>query len=339
VLTKGVTAEGAERKIVLVTRARIAPSAVALLNDAGFDVVFSPPYDPPEVVAKSAAARGVHAIMVSQGKITDAVIGASPRLDVIVKHGSGVNNIDLRAAERRGIPVYRTVGANALSVAEHAVTLAMALCKQLPFLDSSTKSGNWLKSGFVGKDLRDTVLGLVGFGAIAREVARLARGLGMRIVAYDPYAKAQEGVDFVADLDSLLVKADVVSLHCPLTPETRNLFDADRLARMKPTACLVNTARGGIVDEAALDAALRAGVIAGAALDSFAIEPPDVAASLWSAPNLIVTPHVAGVTAGAEVAMAEGAARHIIDHFAGRTVDPASRVTAEVHGGLQQPSV
>lgn len=334
-MSRGETDNGAERKVVLVTRARIAPSAVELLDKAGFDVVFSPPYDPPEVVAGRAAEHRVHAIMVSQGKITDQVIGASPRLGVIVKHGSGVNNIDLRAAEKRGIPVYRTVGANALSVAEHALALTLALVKQLPHLDSNTKTGNWLKSGFSGRDLRGSVLGLVGYGAIARELARLARCLGMRILAYDPYGKPDGDVTFFPKLEDMLAEADIVSLHCPLTPETRNLFDATRLSLMKPSACLVNTARGGVVDEAALDAALRNGTIAGAALDSFAEEPPDPAAALWSAPNLIATPHIAGVTGGAEVAMAEGAARHIIDHFAGRAIDPLYRVSAAVHGGLQ----
>lgn len=185
--------------------------------------------------------------MVSQGRMTRDVINAGPELSVIVKHGSGVNDINLHAAESRNIPVYRGLGANARAVAEHAVTLALSLWKTVPKLDSACKSGKWLKGDFIGNDIHGAVIGLIGFGAIGRETANLALALGMQVRVMDPAAEdLPEGVQRVADLDELLRVSDIVSLHCPLVPATRELINAKRLKQMKSTAVLVNTARGGI---------------------------------------------------------------------------------------------
>ncbi|WP_108258439.1 NAD(P)-dependent oxidoreductase [Mangrovicoccus ximenensis] len=162
---------------VLVTRDRIDGAAVELLGRNGYECIFSPPYTPPEEVVKLARDAQISAIMVSQGRITEEVIAASPALKVIAKHGSGVNNINLGAAEARGIPVYRAVGANARAVAEHAVTLMLALRKSLPKLDGATKGGEWLKGAFIGQDILGTRLGLIGMGVIGRETAALARAL------------------------------------------------------------------------------------------------------------------------------------------------------------------
>ncbi|WP_061938637.1 hydroxyacid dehydrogenase [Aureimonas sp. AU22] len=320
--------DGSRTRRILVTHNSIAPSAVELLNRHDVDVFFSPPYDAPEIVAERARDLAVDAIMVRQGKVNDLVIGASPKLKVIVKHGVGIDNIDVASAARRGIPVLRSLNSNSLAVAEHTIALALTLLKEVTWLDPAVKRGEWPKPTFIGRDIAGSVIGLIGFGAIGRETARLAEALGMEVTVHDPMAKpgAIEAAGHTrADrLDDLLAAADIVSLHCPLTQATRHLIDAPRLARMKPTAFLVNTARGGIVDEAALAEALSERRIAGAALDSFASEPPAADSPLWSLPNLVATPHIGGVTNGSARAMAEIAARHIIDVLDGKAPDAAS---------------
>lgn len=315
------------RRRILVTHTQIAPSAIALLNANDIDVFFSPPYDAPEVVAERARDLGVDAIMVRQGKVNDLVISASPKLKVIVKHGVGIDNIDLRAATARGIPVLRSLGSNSLAVAEHTIALALALIKEVLPLDRAVKSGEWPKPTFIGRDIAGSLIGLVGFGAIGRHTARLAEALGMEVTVYDPMsfaAIAAAGYTEAKTVDALVAAADIVSLHCPLTTETRHMIDARRLALMKPTALIVNTARGGIIDEAALAEALAAKRIAGAALDSFASEPPPADSPLWPLGSLVATPHIGGVTTGSARAMAEIAARHIIDVLDGKAPDAAS---------------
>ncbi|WP_062117881.1 hydroxyacid dehydrogenase [Aureimonas sp. AU40] len=320
--------EGTRTRRILVTHNSIAPSAIELLNRHDVDVFFSPPYDAPELVAERARRLAVDAIMVRQGKVNDLVIGASPKLKVIVKHGVGIDNIDVVAAARRGIPVLRSLGSNSLAVAEHTIALALTLLKEVHRLDAAVKGGEWPKPSFIGRDIAGSVIGLVGFGAIGRETARLADALGMEVTVHDPMASpgAIEAAGYTSAerLDDLLRAADIVSLHCPLTQGTRHLIDARSLSLMKPTALLVNTARGGIVDEAALASALTERRIAGAALDSFASEPPAADSQLWQVPNLLATPHIGGVTNGSARAMAEIAARHIIDVLDGKAPDAAS---------------
>ncbi|EIM25398.1 hydroxyacid dehydrogenase [Microvirga lotononidis] len=298
---------------MLVTGATLAGEAVANLAAHGLEAHYCKPYASAEDIAQLASDLQIEGLIVRQGQIDENVISASPRLKVIAKHGTGVNNIDLEAAARLGIPVLRALGANARSVAEHAIALSIALLKDLMPLDRAVKSGEWPKASYVGRDIAGTKLGLVGFGAIGQEVATLARGLGMPVTVFDPYtSELPQDVSRETDLDTLLATSDIVSLHCPLTKETHHLIDAERLARMKPTSFVVNTARGGIIDEAALVEALRNGIIAGAGLDSFAEEPPPKGSALWSLPNIIVTPHTGGAAKGAMRAMAETAARHVI---------------------------
>ncbi|KAA0018824.1 hydroxyacid dehydrogenase [Salinicola corii] len=327
-------------KKILVTRDRIDEEAERTLDLNGYECIFSPPYASPVDVARTASDAQVVAIMVSQGKITDEVIAASDALKVIVKHGSGVNNINLRAAERRGIPVFRALGANSRAVAEHAIALMLALRKSLPRLDAATRQGNWLKGSFVGHDLLGAQVGLIGLGGIGRETAKLASAIGMRVRAFDPAlsGSVSEGDAFslCGDLDELVSRSDIISLHCPLVPTTHHLVDREFLSKMPRHAVLVNTARGGIVDEQALDVALRDGVIAGAGIDSFEDEPIDSGHALLSSPNLIVTPHVAGLTPGAERAMAMTAAQLIMDTIDGREVPSAYRVEATALGGLEE---
>jgi D-3-phosphoglycerate dehydrogenase len=260
-------ATGKRGRKILVTHDSIAPSAINLLNDNDIDVYFSSPYTPSHEVAARCATLDVDAIMVRQGKINAEVINASPSLKVIVKHGVGVDNVDIAAATARDVPVLRSMGSNALAVAEHTISLAFCLLKQLAPLDRAIKAGGWPKPSFIGRDIAGSVIGLIGFGSIGRETGRLAKALGMRVLVLDPMnleAAQQSGFEASASLDDLLAVADIVSLHCPLTNDTRNLIDAERLAQMKPDALLINTARGGIIDEAALFEALREKRIGGA---------------------------------------------------------------------------
>ena len=314
---------------VLVTHERLADEAVRMLNENDIDVLFSPPYTPPDELAGKLARWQVDALIVRQGKITAPVIAASRKLRVIAKHGVGVDNVDLQAAAERGIPVVRATGSNARAVAEMAISLAVALLKELPRLDASIKNGQWLKPTFVGRDMQDSVLGLIGFGSIGQEVARMARSLGFRIIAYDPNGReAIKSFDASVErsFEELLAEADVISLHCPLTNETRGMIGRTQFEKMKSGAILVNTARGGLVNEADLLVALQEGRIAGAGLDSFAQEPPSPDNPLWRAPNLIVTPHVAGVSYGSARAMAMIAARQVIDILDGKAPAPRNLV-------------
>lgn len=228
-----------------------------------------------------------------------AAMDAAPRLAVIGVHGSGFDGIDVAHASRLGIPVVSTPGANARAVAEHAVALMLALAKGLVAADREVRQGSFAYR-YTGRiiELGGRTLGIVGLGAIGRETARLGRALGMRVLAYSPSAPdaalAEAGAERAAGLDALLREADVVSLHCPVREDTRNIIDDRALRQMRPSAFLINTSRGELVDEDALVAALREGRLAGAGLDVFAVEPLPPDHPLPSLPQVVLTPHAAG---------------------------------------------
>ena len=315
---------------VLVTHVRLAEEAVALLHDNDVDVLYTAPYTPEEELVAKVAEWQVDAMIVRQCRLTAPVIAASKKLRVIAKHGVGVDNIDIKAAFELGIPVVRGVGSNSRAVAEMAITLAVALFKELPKLDASMKRGEWIKPNFIGRDIQGSVFGLVGFGSIGQEAAKLAAALGFRIIAHDPHGQAAiDAYDpaISRSLDDLLAEADIVSLHCPLTQETREMISAPQLQRMKPGSILVNTARGGLINEVDLCAALHFGHLGGAGLDSFAQEPPQADNPLWQAPNLMASPHVAGVSHGATRTMALMAAQQVIDILNGGAPIARNRVS------------
>lgn len=321
---------GTRGRRILVSHNKIAEKAIRLLNQHDIDVFFSPPYDPSDVVAKRAAELEIDGLMVRQGRINAEVIAASPKLKVIAKHGVGVDNVDIAAAAKLGIPVLRAMGSNSRAVAEHTIALALSLIKEVLPLDRAVKRGEWPKPTFTGKDVLGATIGLIGYGGIGRETARMAEALGMEVVVHDPFApEAAEADGFVSigDIDAMLPSVDVLSIHCPLTATTRNLIDARRLGMMKKSAVLVNTARGGIINEADLARALAGGTIAGAALDSFATEPPPADSPLWTLETLIATPHIGGVTYGSADAMAVIAAQHIISVLDGNPPDQRSIAT------------
>ena len=251
----------------------------------------------------------------SETKVTAEVFDAAKRLRVVGRAGVGVDNIDLDAATRHGVLVLNAPTGNTLAAAEHAVAMMCALARNLPAADSSMRGGRWERSKFMGFELRDKTLGLLGLGKIGFEVARIAgQGLQMRVIAHDPLVTSeraeQAGVDLV-DLDTLVRESDVLSVHVPLTEQTRGVIDATRLHQMKPGARVINVARGGIVDEQALADALRDGHIAGAAVDVFTKEPLAADNPLASAPNTVLTPHLGASTVEAQVNVAYDVADQI----------------------------
>jgi D-3-phosphoglycerate dehydrogenase len=273
-------------------------------------------------------------LLVRLAEVSAELLAAAPQLRVIARHGVGVDNIDVAAATRRGIPVVYTPEANAVSVAEHVLALMTALAKRIVEYDAATRRGAFaVRDSLRAVDLEGKVLGVVGLGRVGTAVSRKAKAaFNMRVLGYDPFLDSTEirsrGAEPVSDLPSLLREADVVTLHVPLTPQTRRLIGKGELAAMKPTAMLVNTSRGAVVDEAALAQALHQGRLAGAALDVFEREPPDPGNPLFSAPNLVVTPHSAALTAECAARMALQAAQGIMDVLAGRR--PAAVVNPEV---------
>ncbi len=276
-------------------------AAVGALRER-FDVL----YDPTLVERRAellARLAEVPALIVRNRTRVDAVLlAAAPKLRIVGRLGVGLDNIDVPACRARGIEVVPATGANALAVAEYVIATAMVLLRGAYLSTGQVMAGEWPRARLSeGRESAGKTLGLVGFGGIGRLTAKLAQALGMGVIAYDPLLPAADPVWAETgvgrrELDALLSEADAVSLHVPLTDETRGLLEGARLARMKPGAVLINTARGGIVDEAALARALREGHLAGAALDVFAQEPLHAGSPLAGAPNLILTPHIGGVT-------------------------------------------
>ncbi|MBX3704886.1 MAG: hydroxyacid dehydrogenase [Steroidobacteraceae bacterium] len=275
--------------------------AVESLRGA-FDVDYAPELvdDRAGLLARVADADAL--IVRNRTRVDREVLAAAPRLRAVGRLGVGLDNIDVAACEAAGVAVYPATGANSLAVAEYVVATAMVLLRGAYLSSNDVAAGQWPRTRMSqGRETAGKTLGLVGFGGIGRMTAKLAQGLGMRVLAYDPMlppdapAWSEAGVGR-RELDALFGEVDVLSLHVPLTESTRGLVDAARLARMKPDAILVNTARGGVVDETALAAALRNGKLGGAALDVFDDEPLRAGSPLAGAPNLILTPHIGGVT-------------------------------------------
>lgn len=272
----------------------------------------------PSEDALVAACGDADAILARLGTVTRRVIESAQRLRIVARHGVGVDAVDLDAATERGIVVTTTGNENAAAVAEYAFVLLLALVRHVVQADAGVRAGLWDREPLVGAELDGRTLGVVGYGAIGRRVARQALGFGMQVLACDPAAPTPEAGVTMTSLDDLLARADVVSLHARLTGDTARLIDARALARMKPGAYLVNTARGELIDEGALAAALRRGALAGAALDTYEREPLPAESVLRSLPNMLLSPHVGRQTAPALQRVAIAAAQCIVDELAGR---------------------
>lgn len=266
---------------------------------------------------------GVTALIVrNRTKVTAALLEASPDLKVVGRLGVGLDNIDLEACKARGVAVIPATGANNRSVAEYVITSAFVLLRHAYQAEAQMMAGDWPRMACAGQEIGGKRLGLIGFGAIAQETAGLARALGMTIAATDPFVPADdpawEGVERL-DRDALLATSDVISLHVPLVDDTRHLINATTLTAMKDGAIVINAARGGVVDEAALVDAMTAGKIAGAALDVFETEPlsAEAAAKFDGIANLLLTPHIAGVTEESNVRVSSMIAQAVLDHLGG----------------------
>ena len=276
-------------------------SALELLNaEAGWIVDARSGRKPDALALDLANADGI--LVRSATKVTAALMDAAPGLRIIARAGTGVDNVDVAAASARGILVVNAPGANSISVAEHACGLMLALSRTIPAADGAMKAGRWEKKRFLGTEVRGKTLGVAGLGRIGQEVALRARAFGMRVVAHDPYiakdVAATLGVELMS-LDEVCATADYLTLHLPSTPETKHLFNDDRFARCKPGIRIINTARGELIDEAALRRALEKGLVGGAGLDVFETEPP-ADWSLAQMPQVIATPHIAASTEEAQ---------------------------------------
>lgn len=309
---------------ILITGPALTAEATDVAQRRGAVLVDHPHYGSSEGLAAVAAKEQPDAIIVRQGKIDAQVIGASANLKVIAKHGVGYDSIDIDAADRRGIPVFVARGANSQSVAELAFALMFAVAREIPRLDTRLKAGHWDKATTKGIQLLGRSLGVVGFGDIGRILVGLVQPLRMPVRVYDPYMSADvriQGAERVDTLDDIMASSDIVSLHCPLTPQTRNMIGREQIVRMRRGSILINTARGGLIDETALFEALRDGLIAGAGLDSFAEEPVRPDLPLLTLPNVVVTPHAGASTQAAREAMGVIAVNHVMDILEGKTGD------------------
>lgn len=259
--------------------------------------------DPNQLLELIGEARAI--IVRNQTQLTAEVLAAAPNLIAIGRMGVGLDNIDVKAASELGIVVVAPLDANATSVAEVSLGMMLALSRKIPMADRTTKAGGWDRKGCTGVELAEKTLAICGFGRVGRKVGRYARAFGMRVVVSDPFVEADSPALKEVDgklcetVEKALAEADYISAHSPLTPETKQMFNAERFARMKPGAFFLNTSRGGIVDETALVAALKSGHLGGAALDVREQEPPGEPSELEAMDNVILMPHVGGWTAEA----------------------------------------
>ena len=284
----------------IVVSDELPASAIELLRNEGWAVDAKTGRPLPELMEAVADADAL--LVRSATKVTKELLAAATKLRIIGRAGSGVDNIDMPAASARGILVVNAPGANSISVAEHAMGLMLALARPVPAADQAMKAGKWEKKKFAGFELRGKTLGIAGLGRIGQEVAQRARSFGMRIVAHDPFISrdiaAGIGVELMT-FDELCLAADYITLHLPSTPETKNLFNDARFAKVKKGIRIINTARGELIDEAALVRAIEAGIVGGAGLDVFQKEPPVD----WTLPQLakvVATPHIAASTEEAQ---------------------------------------
>jgi (S)-sulfolactate dehydrogenase len=287
---------------------------------AGRDVMYDPKLvDQPDNLAR--LVKDARALIVrNRTQVRGALLEAAEKLEVVGRLGVGLDNIDVEACKTRGIAVYPATGANDVSVAEYVITAMLVLLRRAWFASDEVASGKWPRMSTIGREVQGKTLGLIGLGGIARETASRARALGMNVSAFDPLLPKDHAawqLASSASLDELIARSDVISLHVPLIASTKRMIGPSQIAAMKRGSVIINAARGGVIDEAAVVDALRSGQLGGAALDVFETEPLDVAAGTLFAdvPNLILTPHIAGVTEESNVRVSEVTARTVLAHL------------------------
>jgi D-3-phosphoglycerate dehydrogenase len=307
----------------------LSPAAIRIFQDRGIEVDFRPGLKPAELREIIGGYDGL--AVRSATKVTRELLEAAPRLKVVGRAGIGVDNVDVTSATARGVVVMNTPFGNAITTAEHAIAMMFALARQIPEASASTKAGRWEKNRFMGVELFGKTLGLIGCGNIGSIVADRAIGLKMKVIAFDPFLSEKRALELgveKVELHELLHRADFVSLHAPLTEQTRNILSREAIARMKPGARLINCARGGLVDEQALHDALVSGHLAGAALDVFETEPA-TDSPLFRLENVVCTPHLGAATAEAQ----ENVALQVADQMADFLL------TGAVTNAVNMPSV
>ena len=301
---------------VLISDA-LSPAAVQIFKDRGIEVDFQPNLGKDK--EKLAAVIGDYDGLAirSATKVSPKILASANKLKVIGRAGIGVDNVDIPAATAKGIIVMNTPFGNSITTAEHAVTLMLALARQIPQADASTQAGKWEKNRFMGVEITGKTLGIVGCGNIGAIVADRAQGLHMKVIAYDPFLSPERALDLgveKVELDELLKRADFISFHTPLTEKTRNILDANAINKTKKGVRIVNCARGGLVDEAALRVALDSGHVAGAAFDVFSTEPANEN-PLFGHPNVVCTPHLGAATSEAQENVALQVAEQMSDYL------------------------
>jgi D-3-phosphoglycerate dehydrogenase len=311
---------------------KLSPAAVEIFRRRGVDVDLKPGLSPADLRAIIPAYDGL--AIRSATKVTKELLDAATNLKVVGRAGIGVDNVDIRSATARGVVVMNTPHGNTITTAEHAIALMFALARQVPQADESTRAGKWEKNRFLGVELTGKTLGIVGCGNIGSIVADRGVGLRMKVIAYDPYLSDKRALDLgveKVELDALLERADFITLHTPLTDATKNILSREALARTRKGVRIVNCARGGLLDEAALADAIQSGHVAGAALDVFEIEPA-TESPLFALDNVICTPHLGAATAEAQENVALQIAEQISDFLLTGAVSNAinmASVTAE----------
>ena len=308
---------------------KLSPAAVAIFQERGVDIDNKPGMTKEELLAVVDQYDGI--AIRSSTKITAEIIKAAKKLKVVARAGIGVDNVDIPAATAAGVIVMNTPFGNSITTAEHAISLMLALARELPAANASTQAGKWEKNRFMGVEITGKVLGLIGAGNIGGIVADRARGLKMRVIAYDPFLSPERAEDLgveKVELNDLLARADFITLHVPMTPETRNILSADAIAKTKKGVRIINCARGGLIDEAALKAALDSGHVAGAALDVFAVEPAEENI-LFGNEKVVATPHLGASTNEAQENVALQVAEQISDYL----------LTGAITNALNMPSI
>jgi len=313
---------------------KLSETAVDIFRSRGLEVDFRPDLGKDKDALLAAIGDYDGLAIRSATKVTEKLLSAANRLKVVGRAGIGVDNVDIPAATQRGVVVMNTPFGNSITTAEHAIAMIFAVARQLADADVSTKAGKWEKNRFMGAEITGKTLGIVGCGNIGGIVADRAIGLKMKVIAYDPFLSEERalalGVEKV-DLDVLLTRADFISLHTPLTDKTRNIIDAAAIARMRDGVRVINCARGGLVDEAALAEALRSGKVAGAGVDVFEVEPAKES-PLFDAPNVVCTPHLGAATSEAQENVALQVAEQMSDYLVNGAVSNAINmpsITAE----------
>ena len=310
---------------------KLSPTAVQIFKDNGVEVDYLPDLGKDKDKLAEVIGQYDGLAIRSATKVTQKIVDAATNLKVIARAGIGVDNVDIPAATAKGIIVMNTPFGNSITTAEHAISLMMALARQIPEADTSTRAGKWEKNRFMGVEVTNKVLGVIGCGNIGSLAAERAIGLKMKVIAYDPFLTPDRAVDLgveKVELDDLLARADFITLHTPLTDSTRNILSKENIAKTKKGVRIINCARGGLIDEAALKEALEAGQVAGAAIDVYAEEPAKENA-LFDVPNVICTPHLGASTTEAQENVALQVAEQISAYL----------MTGEITNALNFPSI